>query len=103
HEAYADFMSALGQDVQPVEKSVSRDDRTLQWADLQARKKNAEQLRDRLKAMVAAHPSEKLTDLLSLERELNRVQSTLDSMEAQSRVLARDTEKVRLTFQYRSE
>lgn len=102
HENYPAFMEALSKGVQPIEKSVSRDDRTMQWADLQARKRNAEQMRDRLKEMIARYPSEKLSDLLSLERELNRVQSTLDSMEAQSRVLARDTEKVRLSFNYRS-
>src|SRR5699024_1756946 len=57
---------------------------------------------DRLKAMISKHEGESLSDLLALERELNRVQSTLDSMEAQVRVLAQQTEKVRLSFRYNS-
>lgn len=86
----------------PAEKSVFREDRTLQWTDLQSRKQSAEQLRDRLQAMVTNHQTDKLGDLLALERELNRVQSTLDSMTAQARVMAGETEKVRINISYRS-
>ena len=52
--------------------------------------------------MVANHQTDKLADLLALERELNRVQSSLDSMTAQSRVLAGETERVRFDINYRS-
>lgn len=101
--AFDQFMTALSDSgTAPIEKTVSREDRTLQWVDLQARKENAEKLRDRLQAMVANHRTDKLSDLLSLERELNRVQSTLDSMQSQARVMSRDTEKVRLSFHYGS-
>lgn len=97
------FLGAIdASGVQPIEKNVSREDRTLQWTDLQARRQSAEQLRDRLKSMVANHQTDKLADLLALERELNRVQSSLDSMTAQSRVLAGETERVRFDINYRS-
>lgn len=87
----------------PVETSVTREDKTLQWVDLHSRLRNAESLRDRLQAMVKdADREHKLSDLLALERELNRVQSTIDSMQSQSRVLAQQTDKVRMSFQYRS-
>lgn len=87
----------------PVETSVTREDKTLQWVDLNSRLNNAESLRDRLQAMVKdADREHKLSDLLALERELNRVQSTIDSMQSQSRVLAQQTDKVRMSFQYRS-
>ena len=97
------FLGAIdASGVQPIEKNVSREDRTLQWTDLQARRQSAEQLRDRLQSMVAHHQTDKLADLLALERELNRVQSSLDSMTAQSRVLAGETERVRFDINYRS-
>ena len=99
-DAFLGSVNASG--VQPLEKNVSREDRTLQWTDLQARRQSAEQLRDRLKTMVANHPTDKLADLLALERELNRVQSTLDAMTAQSRVLAGETARVRFDINYRS-
>ena len=97
------FLGAIdASGVEPIEKNVSREDRTLQWTDLQARRQSAEQLRDRLQSMVTNHQTDKLADLLALERELNRVQSTLDSMTAQSRVLAGETERVRFDINYRS-
>lgn len=102
-KVFPDFLDSLNKSSEPpIEKNVAREDRTLQWVDLQARKANTEELRDRLKAMIARHEGESLSDLLALERELNRVQSTLDSMEAQTRVLAQETERVRMTFRYSS-
>ena len=97
------FLGAIdASGVEPIEKNVSREDRTLQWTDLQARRQSAEQLRDRLQSMVTNHQTDKLADLLALERELNRVQSSLDSLTAQSRVLAGETERVRFDINYRS-
>jgi len=87
----------------PIETVLSREDKTLVWVDLQARLDNAVQLRDRLQAMVSqADRQHDLADLLAIERELSRVQSTIDSMTAQSIVLAQITDNISLDFEYHS-
>lgn len=102
HSAMPSLVQNVENGILPVEKNATSVDRTLQWVDLNARKENAERLRDRLAVMIAEQKGDKLSDLLALERELNRVQSNLDAMQAQTRILARETEKVHLTFHYRS-
>lgn len=104
HSAFDRFLSEIETaGPAPIETSVVREDRTLQWVDLQSRLDNAKSLRERLKSMInQADQQRNLSDLLAIERELNRVQSTIDSMESQSRVMAQQTDKVRMQFSYRS-
>ncbi|AWB33174.1 DUF4349 domain-containing protein [Orrella marina] len=104
HTAFDHFLSSMqSAGPAPIETSITREDRTLEWVDLQSRLDNAKNLRDRLQAMIRqADQEHKLSDLLAIERELNRVQSTIDSMQSQSRVMARQTDKVRMNFTYRS-
>lgn len=102
--AFDSFLKSMhSQGPAPIETSINREDRTLQWVDLQSRLENAQSLRDRLQDMVGqADRTHDLSDLLAIERELNRVQSTIDSMQSQSRVLAQQTDKVRMSLNYRS-
>lgn len=94
--------SALEATQAPFERTVSREDKTLQVVDLESRMINLKTMADRLRSLVDTHGG-KLADLLALERELNRVQSEIDSMQSRRRVLAQETEKVRLSIQYQAE
>lgn len=66
-------------------RDVSSDDVTEQYVDVEARLKNKYVLRDRLTALLDR--ADKVTDVLAIEAELNRVQSDIDSMEAQIKSL----------------
>jgi hypothetical protein len=84
------------------ERRVEREDKTLQVVDVEARLKNLGELRDRLRALLA-NRSGALKDILETERELARVQGELDSMAAQRKALANETEKILLFAEYRPE
>ena len=63
-----------------VSRSVNGTDVTEQYVDVAARLKNKYVLRDRFKQLLEKAVS--VNDMLSIETELNRVQSDIDSMEA---------------------
>lgn len=84
------------------ERRIEREDKTLQVVDVEARLKNLSDLRDRLRKLLEARPGA-LKDVLETERELARVQADLDSMAAQRKALANETEKILLNLDYRPE
>jgi hypothetical protein len=84
------------------ERRVEKEDKTLQVVDVEARQKNLGELRDRLRGMLG-NRSGALKDVLETERELARVQGELDSMAAQRKALANETEKILLFAEYRPE
>lgn len=83
-----------------IERRVEREDKTLQVVDVEARMKNLSELRDRLRILQTQYKGS-LKDLLETEKELARVQSELDAMLAQRKVLANETEKILLNADYR--
>ena len=66
-------------------QNVSAEDVTEKYVDIDARLKNKIALRDRLKQLL--DKSTVVKDILSIETELNRVQSDIDSMTAQIKSL----------------
>jgi len=66
-------------------RSVEAEDVTEQYVDIEARLKNRIALRDRLKQLL--DKAKDVKDILSIETELNRVQSDIDSMEGRIKVL----------------
>jgi hypothetical protein len=94
------FQAMSGPEVK--EKRVEREDKTLQVVDVEARLKNLGELRDRLRNLLV-NRSGALKDVLETERELARVQGELDSMSAQRKALANETEKIMLFAEYRPE
>lgn len=66
-------------------RDISAEDVTEQYVDIDARLKNKIALRDRLKQLLDKATAVK--DILSIETELNRVQSDIDSMTAQIKSL----------------
>ena len=57
------------------------------------------EFRDSLRKLMAT-PNARLKDLVEVERELTRVQSELDSLATRRKVLANDTEKVRVSVAF---
>ena len=66
-------------------RDISAEDVTEKYVDIDARLKNKIALRDRLKQLLDKATAVK--DILSIETELNRVQSDIDSMTAQIKSL----------------
>jgi len=66
-------------------RNISAEDVTEKYVDIDARLKNKIALRDRLKQLLDKATAVK--DILSIETELNRVQSDIDSMTAQIKSL----------------
>ncbi len=85
-----------------TERRIEREDKTMQVVDTEARMKNQADLRDRLRSLLATRTGA-LKDILETERELARVQSELDSLNALRKVLANETEKILLNIDYRPE
>ncbi len=70
-------LSAIG-DI--TEKSVSAEDVTERYIDTEARMNNKVALRDRLKQLL--NKAKDVKDILAIEKELNRIQGDIDSMQA---------------------
>jgi len=68
-----------------VRKSVSGQDVTEQYVDIEARLKTKKELRDRLQQLLSK--AKDVKDVIAIETELNRIQADIDSMEARMRVL----------------
>jgi hypothetical protein len=75
---------------------TSAEDKTDQVVDTEARQKNQTELRDRLRQLLAT-PGAKLADIMAVEETLSRVQSELDALSTLRKVLANETEKVRVS------
>jgi hypothetical protein len=77
-------LSSLMQSLESVGKitssHVSMDDVTAAYLDLEATLKNKRALRDRLRALLSQ--ATKVEDILKIEKELSRVQTDLDQMDA---------------------
>lgn len=66
-------------------RTVSGEDVTEQYIDVEARLKNKIELRDRLRQVLAS--AKEVKDIIAIETELNRVQSDIDSMEGKIKLL----------------
>jgi hypothetical protein len=77
-------LSSLMQSLESVGKitssHVNMDDVTAAYLDLEATLKNKRALRDRLRALLSQ--ATKVEDILKIEKELSRVQTDLDQMDA---------------------
>ncbi|MGK0186502.1 MAG: hypothetical protein ACI9R3_002285 [Verrucomicrobiales bacterium] len=80
--ATADAIAELGHETY---RRLKDDDVTEQWIDLEARLQNQIALRDRLKALLTEAKTVK--EMLEIEKELTRVQTEIDSMNATYRAL----------------
>ena len=67
---------------------IEVEDVTDQWIDLQAKIKNLRALRDRLRQLL--NNTKNVKDVLAVEKELNRVQSELDSLEGKIKAMQKN-------------
>lgn len=82
---------------------VTRNDRTQQMIDTDARLTQQIVLRERLKELAEqgrGFSERRIQDLLQVERELARVQGEIESMQGQSRHLARVTDSVAVSVRF---
>jgi len=84
-KAFADSVKSLETLGEVTSRSISGEDVTEQYIDVEARLKNKVVLRDRLQQLLDKATDVK--DILAIETELNRVQSDIDSMEGRIRAL----------------
>jgi len=77
-DAVMDAVAKLGEEER---RSVSAADVTEQYADLETRLRNNIALRGRLQELLGR--ASKVEDILAIERELNRIQSEIETMQAQ--------------------
>ena len=91
----------LGRAGTVVTHTTDSEDKTATVIDVEARLRNLTEFRDRLRKMLATR-SGTLKDVVEVERELARVQSELDSLATQRKVLANQTEKVAVRVEFQS-
>jgi len=88
-------------DSRVVRQSTQAEDKTLQVVDIEARIANLTQLRDRLRKLMA-DPKAGIKEAVEIERQLAQTQGELDSMQAQRRFLAQQTERELFEIAYQS-
>jgi hypothetical protein len=93
------LLEYLGKVGKITELTTQSEDKTGTVIDVEAKLKNLTELRDRLRNMLAS-PNGSLKDIIEVERELSRVQSELDSLQAKRKVLANETEKVSIDISF---
>ncbi|WP_051710814.1 DUF4349 domain-containing protein [Andreprevotia chitinilytica] len=99
--AVAAYTTAISQNGKVIEQAISREDKTDEVIDVEARQKNIAQLRDNLRQMLNQQNA-KLADLLAVQKELAEAQSQLDSMAGRRLALANQTDKVAVDIELRA-
>jgi len=100
-EQLGEYLDFLGKGPGELkEHSVRADDKTLQYIDTEAKIKNLERLRDRLITLLNSDKTQKVSEVLQIERELNRVEQQLDSAKGSLRHLATITGKATVNSRY---
>ncbi|MGM0558745.1 MAG: DUF4349 domain-containing protein [Myxococcota bacterium] len=93
-EKLGEALSRVGETGEVGSKSISVQDVTAQYVDLEARIENLEEMRTRIQALLAKSGS--MDDMLKAEKELNRVTTDLEQAKGQMRRMQRDTAYARL-------
>ncbi len=97
------LIQTLEDSPQLVTAEVRRDDQTARYLDTEARMQQQEILRQRLLDLAEqgrTFSERSIQDLLSLERELARVQGSIESMQARLLVLRDRTDNVRVLVEF---
>jgi hypothetical protein len=84
-----------------IRQATAAEDKTLQVVDIEARITNLTQLRDRLRKLMT-DPKAGIKEAVEIERQLAQTQGELDSMQAQRRFLAQQTERELFEIAYQS-
>ena len=96
------FVTALkSDDSRVLSQTTQAQDLTMQVVDVEARMANLTQLRDRLRKLLA-DPRSGIKEAIEVEKQLAQTQGELDSMQAQRRVLAQQTERELFDISYQA-
>lgn len=102
HKDKDKFTEALkAGDGKVLRQSTAAEDKTLQVVDVEARITNLQQLRERYRKLLA-DPKAGIKEAVEIERALAQAQSELDSLAAQRRVLAQQTERELFEISYQA-
>ena len=102
HKDIAPFTEALKSgDGRVKSQSTAAEDKTLQVVDIEARVTNLQQLRERYRKLLA-DPKAGIKEAVEIERALAQAQGELDSLAAQRRVLAQQTERELFAIDYQA-
>jgi Domain of unknown function (DUF4349) len=102
HKDTAEFTEVLKSgDGRVLRQSTAAEDKTLQVVDIEARITNLQQLRERYRKLLA-DPKAGIKEAVELERALAQAQGELDSLAAQRRVLAQQTERELFAIDYQA-
>ncbi|MFT4171604.1 MAG: DUF4349 domain-containing protein [Rhodocyclaceae bacterium] len=98
-ERLDDFLRATESSGALIASSMTREDKTAEVIDVDARMRNMTELRDRLRSMLQSRGGA-LKDVLEVERELAQVQSQIDSLTGLRKALAAETSKIEVTIRF---
>ena len=93
------FITGLAQNGEVLSHSRSAEDKTDAVIDTDARIKNLNELRDKLRVMLTDKAA-KFKDVIDIERELANTQAQLDSMNGVRKALAEETELVAVNIDF---
>lgn len=93
-ERLDEALTRVGETGEVSSKNVSVQDVTAQYVDLEARIDNLENMRTRIQGLLAR--SGDMEEMLTVEKELNRVTTELEQARGQMRRMQRDTTYARL-------
>lgn len=79
---------------------VSADDQTMQYSDTVAHTENLMALRERLRTLLNSDKAKDVEGILSIENELNRVQTEIDSNTSQLKILQKMTQLATVNLSY---
>lgn len=97
----ADFFKIIENGVGEVtEHRVSVEDETSSYVDTAATLKSKMALRDRLTSLLESDKTRTVSDVMSIERELSRVQSEIDSITGRMSALEKRTSMATVNVQY---
>lgn len=91
--AYVEKLGKVG------EQTTTREDKTSDVVDTEAKIKNLTAFRDNLRAMLA-RPSATVKDVLEIQQQLADTQSELDGETAERKILANETEKIAVEISF---
>lgn len=96
-KAFNTFLSSTKTHGKLLSHHSASEDKTAEVIDVEARIKNLEALRARITELLAKRTGD-LKETLEAERQLTETQSQLDSINGQRRMLAKQTDMVRVTI-----
>ncbi len=95
------FLNSVEKSTKILQHQRDSEDKTDAVIDVEARLKNATDLRDRLRKMLAEQPA-KIKDILDIESKLSEIQAQIDSANGIRKSLSNETDWVAIDIQFQA-